>query len=149
MYFKVWTHDSRHKNLSPKITSSRIKNCTVHDSKSSASQKLDPRIPKILNAASCQKYLEFVVYYIFLKLSSTVTKLMLFSGRKKIKEKKISNILIFWLTFFQNKSAIHNGSVPDPWHFGTDPIRGSIPLTNGSESGFGSCSFRLWPSKRQ
>jgi hypothetical protein len=44
---------------------SRIKNCTVHDSKSSASQKLEPRIPKILNAASCQKYLEIVVYYIF------------------------------------------------------------------------------------
>ncbi len=28
-------------------------------------------------------------------------------------------------------------------------IRGSIPLTNGSGCGFGSCYFRQWPSRRQ
>ncbi len=28
-------------------------------------------------------------------------------------------------------------------------IRGSIPLTNGSGFGFGSCYFRHWPSRRQ
>ncbi len=43
--------------------------------------------------------------------------------------------------------SIPRTSVPNPWHFGTDPD--SVPLTNryGSWSGSGSrfCSFRQWP----
>ncbi len=35
-------------------------------------------------------------------------------------------------------------SVPDPWHFGTDPDPQICHLTNGS--GSGSCSFRRWSS---
>ncbi len=40
-------------------------------------------------------------------------------------------------------------SVADPWHCGVIRIRirGSMPLNNGS--GFGSCYFRHWPSRRQ
>ncbi len=39
------------------------------------------------------------------------------------------------------------GSVPDPWHFCTDPDPRipTVPLTKGS----GSCSFLQWPSRRQ
>jgi hypothetical protein len=46
---------------------------------------------------------------------------------------------------------IGGGSVPGPWHFGMDPctvrirISWSVPLTSGS--GWGSCSFRQWPSR--
>ncbi len=46
------------------------------------------------------------------------------------------------IELFQNLNAVHTGSVPDPWNFGMDPIRGSI--TNGS--GSGSRSFCQWPS---
>ncbi len=61
------------------------------------------------------------------------------------------------LLFFTT-SGYGGKSVPDPWHFGVDPdprihdifvwirIRGSMPLTNGSEFGSRSCYFRHWPS---
>jgi hypothetical protein len=45
----------------------------------------------------------------------------------------------------QKNIDISDGSVADPWHFGTDPdprIRGSVDLTNGSGSGPGYCYFR-------
>jgi hypothetical protein len=40
-------------------------------------------------------------------------------------------------------------SVADPWHLGWIRIRGSMPLTNGSGFGSGSCYFRHWPSRCQ
>ncbi len=40
-------------------------------------------------------------------------------------------------------------SLPDLWHFGADPKPRILPLTNGSGSGSGSCSFRHLPSRCQ
>ncbi len=40
-------------------------------------------------------------------------------------------------------------SVPDPWHFGTDPDPDPCIRTLDNGSGLGSCCFRLWLSRCQ
>ncbi len=45
-------------------------------------------------------------------------------------------------------SSIKLISVPDPWHFSTDPDT-LICTSNRSRSVCGSCSFRQWPSKHK
>jgi hypothetical protein len=37
-------------------------------------------------------------------------------------------------------SVMSGSKVADPWHFGTDRIRGYVPLTNGFGSDSGSLS---------